>query len=114
MQGYPIHPDIDRIVEENIDRFSDEFRNSPFDESMMLGGAIAMTVHRVEANYKVAVHQYFNKKIQLLIPISMKASREPKLALILDHAKESYTAKTVLTLQMAYAKAQDNWLTLKD
>lgn len=37
---------------------------------------------KVSANYKIAVHQYFNGKIQLLLPLCLVDPDVPDLALV--------------------------------
>lgn len=69
-------------------------------------------------NYKIAVPQYYDGKIQLLLPLCLTSgSPNPDLALVVHRLNDkTYTARTCLTLKMAYnnarliVKPQSNWL----
>lgn len=87
----------------------------------ILCGAIEAMKKKVSANYKIAVPQYFNGKIQLLLPLCLVDSDVPDLALVVtkNQAGNYYQGHTCLTLEMAYnnarliAKPDSNWLQLK-
>lgn len=114
-----IVPQIDHIIEDNIDRFPKHFAGLPQDEvRRRIIGAIDEAQRKVRSNYKIAVPQYYNGKIQLLLPLCLTpGSQNPDLALATHKiASGTYTARTILTLQMAYnnarqiVKPQSNWL----
>ena len=73
---------------------------------------------KVTANYKIAVPQYFDGKIQLLLPLYLLEKSQPDLALVVtkNQLGNSYQGHTCLTMQMAYnnarliAKPDSNWL----
>jgi len=71
---------------------------------------------KVIANYKLAVPQYFNGKIQLLIPLYFSKEEKPDLTLVLTKMDGYYQAHTCLTMEMAYnnarliAKPDSSWL----
>ena len=75
---------------------------------------------KVTANYKIAVPQYYNQKIQLLLPLCLVNPDRPDLALVVTKNEEYnyYQGHTCLTLDMAYnnarliAKPESNWLLL--
>ena len=83
-----------------------------------LVGSIDEVRKRVRTNYKIAVPQYYDGKIQLLLPLCLTAgSPNPDLALVVHKLNDNtYTARTCLTLKMAYnnarliVKPQSNWL----
>lgn len=82
-----------------------------------LTGVIDNSIKRVIANYKLAVPQYFNGRIQLLIPLYFEDDTRPDLALVLTKSDDGYyLGHTCLTLDMAYnnarliAKPESNWL----
>ena len=83
-------------------------------------GAIDVMKKKVAANYKIAVPQYFNGKIQLLLPLCLEDPDVPDLALVVtkNSAGNYYQGHTCLTLEMAYnnarliAKPDSNWLHL--
>ncbi len=72
----------------------------------------------VRTNYKIAIPQYYKGQIQLLLPLYLTSnSLNPDLALVLYKLNnKTYTARTCLTLQMAYNNArlivqpQSDWL----
>lgn len=83
----------------------------------ILKSSIDETIQKVTANYKLAVPQYFGKKIQLLLPLCFDKSEEVHLALALTKTNGmSYLAHTCLTMEMAYnnarliSKPESNWL----
>ena len=84
-----------------------------------LHGAIDDVIKKVKTNYKIAIPQYFSGKIQLLLPLCLTSgSPNPDLALVIDKisGQDIYSAKTCLTLKMAYnnarliVKPQSDWL----
>ena len=112
-------PDIDHIIRDNIDRFPSHLQRSDDAElRRQITGAIDDVKKRVRSNYKIAVPQYYDGKIQLLLPLCLTSgSPNPDLALVVHRLNEkTYTARTCLTLKMAYnnarliVKPQSNWL----
>lgn len=112
-------PDIDHIIRDNIGRFPPHLQNADEGEvRRQLVGAIDEIKKRVRNNYKIAVPQYYDGKIQLLLPLTLTAgSPNPDLALVVHKLDENtYTARTCLTLKMAYnnarliVKPQSVWL----
>jgi len=112
-------PDIDHIIKDNIDRFPIHLRKA--DEAELrrqVTGAIEDVKKRVRTNYKIAVPQYYDGKIQLLLPLCLTSgSSNPDLALVVHRISDkTYTARTCLTLKMAYnnarliVKPQSDWL----
>lgn len=104
-----IRADYDHIIEENLDRFPDPFCN-PNNKYMLnntLRGAIELAKKRVRRNYKTAVPQYYQGKIQLLLPLSLFSPAKADLAMVVELDKERfYHASTCLTLDMAYNNAR--------
>lgn len=83
----------------------------------VLEGSINNAIKRVTANYKLAVPQYFNGKIQLLLPLCFGKENKPHLALALTKMNDKYyQGHTCLTMDMAYnnarliSKPESNWL----
>lgn len=112
-------PDIDHIIQDNISRFPQHLQNTDDpDRRRQLSGSIDEAKKKVKTNYKIAVPQYYNGKIQLLLPLCFTSgSPNPDLALVVHKLNDkTYTAKTCLTLKMAYqnarliVKPQSNWL----
>lgn len=114
-----IIPQLDHIIDENINRFPVHLQNLGADEiRRRFIGAIDEVTKKVKTNYKLAVPQYYNNKIQLLLPLNLTpGSPNPDLALAIHKISEdTYTARTCLTLKMAYnnarliVKPQSSWL----
>lgn len=112
-------PDIDHIIEDNIERFPLHLQNADDAElRRQLFGAIDEVKKKVRTNYKIAIPQYYNGHIQLLLPLCLTSgSPNPDLALVVYKLNETtYTARTCLTLRMAYqnarliVKPQSDWL----
>ena len=81
-----------------------------------LNGSIDTMKKRVSANYKLAIPQYFDGKVQLLLPLCLRSDDKPDLALVVTKAANTYQGHTCITLDMAYnnarliAKPENNWL----
>ena len=71
---------------------------------------------RVSANYKLAIPQYYEGKIQLLLPLCLMSDNKPDIAIAVTKKNGCYQGHTCLTLDMAYnnarliAKPESNWL----
>ena len=106
---YPIRVNIDHILgdEANLARVPQELRDP--DKSLLLHrvfeGAVAEAERRVAANYMLAVPQYYNGRIQLLLPLCLMGT-EPDLALAIQREDGYYSARTCLTIEMAYRNAR--------
>lgn len=112
-------PDIDHIIKDNLDRFPPHLQAAtPNEVRRQLFGAIDEVKKKVKTNYKIAIPQYYEGKIQLLLPLCLTAgSSNPDLALVVHSLNDTtYTARTCLTLKMAYSNArlivkpQSSWL----
>jgi hypothetical protein len=112
-------PDLDHIIGDNLGRFPAHLQSADDAElRRQLVGAIDEVKKKVRSNYKIAVPQYYDNKIQLLLPLCLTSgSPNPDLALVIHKLNDStYTARTCLTLKMAYnnarliVKPQSNWL----
>jgi len=112
-------PDIDHIISDNKHRFPIHLQQADDGElRRQLIGSIDEVKKKVRSNYKVAVPQYYDGKIQLLLPLCLTSgSPNPDLALVVHKLNDStYTARTCLTLKMAYnnarliVKPQSLWL----
>ena len=60
---------------------------------------------RAAANYTIAVPQYYNGRIQLLLPLCLTGDT-PELALTIQREDGYYSAITCLTLDKAYNNAR--------
>lgn len=114
----PININYPHILEDedNRTRLPEEVTKSDRPE-WILEGSVNNAIKRVTANYKLAVPQYFNGKIQLLLPLCFGKTDSPKLALALTRMEGGYyQGHTCLTMDMAYnnarliSKPESNWL----
>lgn len=109
---------IDHILddENNKKRIPEKYRDSANLPMMFMGLALEYAKIRIKENYKAAVPQYFNGKIQFLIPISLGDPSIVDLSLAVGKDGGIYTGHTCLTLDMAYnnarliAKPESDWL----
>lgn len=117
--NYELITNIDHIIVDNIERFPQHLRTADQAElRRQLLGAIEEVKKRVRTNYKIAVPQFYDTKIQLLLPLSLTSgSPNPDLALVVYKIDDkTYSARTCLTLKMAYnnarliVKPQSSWL----
>lgn len=115
---YPIDVYYKHILddERNKSRLPKEFLNSS-NMINILNGAIDTMKKRVSANYKLAIPQYYDGKIQLLLPLCLMSDNKADVAIAVTKKDNCYQGHTCLTLDMAYnnarliAKPENNWLT---
>lgn len=107
---------IDHIIVDNQSRFPVSLPNDNYILSVLLNGSIDEAKRRLRRNYKTAIPQYFNNKIQLLLPLCLTSKSKADLALVIEKENGNYRATTILTLDMAInnarliAKPDDEWL----
>lgn len=114
---YKIDVHYPHILEdkENQKRFPKEVLESK-NITNNFDGAIDKMKKKVSANYKLAIPQYFEGKIQLLLPLCLADDNIPDMALVVTKVGNVYRGHTCLTLDMAYnnarliAKPESNWL----
>lgn len=114
----PIKVDVDHIFsDENIVRFPNYIRAKYSLNALrnLFNGAVLEAEKRLAVNYKLAVPQYFNGTFQLLVPIDLENKGSADVALTMFKAKSCYSARTCLTLEMAYYNARliakpEGWL----
>lgn len=103
--------------QENVSRLPEKIKNSRLG-MQLFDGALRQTRRMLEADYKTAIPQYYNRTIQLLIPICLQAPGKPDLALACVKTADGsrYLGRTCLTLRMAYnnarliARLDSSWL----
>ena len=86
----------------------------------LLIGEIDKAKKRVAANYQLAIPQYYQNKIQLLLPLCLEDGITPDIALVITRSQNGkyYQGHTCITLDMAYnnariiAKPENSWLTI--
>lgn len=114
---YPINVQYKHILEdkENKERLPKFVQESDI-AYCILEGVVNKTIRMVMANYKIAVPQYFNEKIQLLLPLYFTNTDKADLVLVLTKTNNYYQGHTCITTDMAYnnarliAKPESNWL----
>jgi hypothetical protein len=114
----PLRKNVDHIIDENKDRFPEPFRSMQdnYQLRIALDGAVAHATRRVQRNYRTAVPQFYQGRIQLLLPICMTNRSRADLALVVYQQSKVYLASTCLTLDMAYnnarllARPDSDWL----
>lgn len=72
----------------------------------VLKGAIDNAKERVKRSYKTAIPQYYQGRIQLLLPLCLSQPQRADLALVVERHPTFYRASTCLTLDMAYNNAR--------
>jgi hypothetical protein len=116
-------PNLDHILDENLDRYPADLRDNAHKRRMMLQGAVAEAGKRAQMNYKVAIPQFYfghegaePGRIQLLLPLCFEDPARADLALVVEREERAYRAFTVLPLDRAYnnarliAKPESDWL----
>lgn len=105
----PIRTNKDHILGDprNIERLPLELQDQKEQAklSRLFDGAVMEATKKAASNYTLAVPQYYKGSIQLLLPICL-TSNEPELALAIHRDAEAYSARTCLTLGMAYNNAR--------
>lgn len=113
----PLRANVEHILQENVQRFPATLVGNPM-LTTLFSGAIELAKKRVSANYRAAVPTYYRNEICLLLPISLTDPSHADLALAIKRNNGFYTAKTCLTLDMAYndarliARPDSDWLIL--
>ena len=114
---YPIDIQYKHILDDdrNKSKLPESFLNSS-NMVTILNGAIDTMKKRVSANYKLAVPQYYDNKIQFLLPLCLCDDNVPDVAIAVTKKDKCYQGHTCLTLDMAYnnarliAKPDSSWL----
>ena len=114
---YEININYKHILKDitNLQRIPDRLKD---DKNILnnLNCSIDTMKKKVSANYKLAIPQYYEGKIQLLLPLCLEDDETPTLALTVTKVGNFYQGHTCLTLDMAYnnarliAKPESNWL----
>jgi hypothetical protein len=117
-----LRPRYDHIIDDNQERFPEPYNDSadPHVRHQLrnvLEGAIEHAKRRIQRNYKTAVPQFHQGRLQLLIPLCITARSKADLALVVEKTHNAYTAATCLPLDWAYnnarliARPDNEWLT---
>lgn len=108
---------INHIIDDNLSRFPASYQTmDKYQVGTILQGTIDDAKRRIRRNYKTAVPQFYNGKIQLLLPLCLTSKADADLALVVEKENGVYRASTCLTLDMAInnarliAKPDNEWL----
>ena len=103
-----LDPQIDHMLDpEHRERFPEPHKTMPdYGLQTSIRGAIENAKVRVARNYKTAIPQYYQNRIQLLLPLCLSDPQKADVALVVDRQPNRYRASTCLTLDMAYSNAR--------
>lgn len=91
---------------DNVSRLPNSIQNAP-NLQTIFEGAVQLAIKKVEANYKIAVPQYYDGKIQFLLPLSLTGNIESvDIVMAISKINGFYRGNTCLTLDMAYNNAR--------
>lgn len=108
---------VNHIIDDNLERFPSTLQQmDKYQLGVLLGGTIDDAKRRIQRNYKTAVPQFYDGRLQLLLPLCLTSKAIADLALVIEKENGVYRASTCLTLDMAInnarliAKPDDEWL----
>jgi hypothetical protein len=102
-----IRSNVEHIIDRNRERFPQPYRDMPaYQLQTFLSGAITNAKERTRRNYKTAIPQFYEGKVQLLLPLSLSQPEQADLALVLEDHGAFYRASTCLPLDWAYSNAR--------
>lgn len=118
----PVVPNLEHVLEDNIDRYPAELQNNAYLRRAALENAIHVAAAKARSNWRLAAPQFYwppteaAGRVQLLLPLSLVDPDQVDLALVVDRfptyaeqpdaAGASYRAYTVLPLEWAYRNAR--------
>lgn len=113
-----IRINVDHILDDpaNLARLPSNLQKDKQRALLIIRGAVDIAKKRVAANYKLAVPQYYQRQIQLLIPLCFDNDSKADVALPIYRQGNFYVGRTLLTLEMAYnnarliARPDSDWL----
>lgn len=98
---------VEHIISDNRERFPEPYRSmDSYVLQTLVKGVIDNAVERVKRNYKAAIPQYYQGRIQLLLPLCLSHPQRADLAMVVEKFPTFYRASTCLTLDMAYNNAR--------
>lgn len=95
--------------EKNISRLPEDVRvANPTKQAEQLKAAISTAIKECQSNYKIAVPQFYNGKVQLLMPLAVGVAKdgEKNLALVISKKDGQYRGRTCLKTSWAYMNAR--------
>lgn len=105
--AWPVRANTQHMLqdEENIQRIPPEVRKTKF-LPLLLESAIELARRQAAICPELVVPQFYQRRIQFLLPISLTDPERPDLAMTLQPADGYYIGSTMLTLRMAYTNAR--------
>lgn len=99
---------LEHIINENRNRLPPSLQDNDRLAQVAIKGAMDSLRSRITRNYKIAIPNWYNGKLQLLLPLHLTNDRVPDLALVVDKDRSAnlYRARTVLTMDLAYIDAR--------
>ena len=95
------------ITETPRERFPEPYMSmADFALQTVLKGSIENARERVRRSYKTGIPQYYQGRVQLLLPLCLMKPQKADLALVVERYPAFYRAATCLTLDMAYNNAR--------
>lgn len=111
-KGLQLDLDYDHIIDDNYDRFVEIGFTDKHIIQALLENAVKTVLKKLARNYKIAIPQFYTdkssgvSKIQLLLPLCLRAQDTADLALVVDKTQHRYVGKTILTLEWAYVNSR--------
>jgi hypothetical protein len=103
----PLRVHVAHIIADNKDRFPDKYKGiEDFMLQNIVNGAIDNAKERIKRNYKTAIPQFYNGKVQLLIPLCLSSPNIADLAIVVEKHDTFYRASSCLSLDKAYGNAR--------
>jgi hypothetical protein len=103
-----IEVNYDHILDDNLAHFPEILKNNPEMARVTLKGAIESARKRATRDWRVAVPQWFQGRVQLLLPLFMTSDERADLSLPIykERGTDHYVARTVLPIDDAYNNAR--------
>jgi Domain of unknown function (DUF3825) len=99
---------FEHIIDENKERLPAILQTNRRIALTSISGAIESIKSKVARNYKVAIPNWYNGKVQLLLPLNLTDDYIADVALVVDRDDDRniYRARTILTMDLAYIDAR--------
>ena len=105
---FSLEIDYRHILKDHSERLPPMLRDNLTLAQNAIEGAARTLKERLKRNYKLAVPNWRNNGIQLLLPLSITGGNEADIALAAekDAARKTYLAWTILPMDIAYVNAR--------
>jgi hypothetical protein len=101
--------DLNEPIDEDISEVAEALSDAqpiPLATRNALEGAMKRSIRLAQRSYRIAVPQFYRGRIQLLLPLYLRDSIRPDLALTLERHGGWYRAATVIYTDWAYSHAR--------